>query len=149
MALAVVAVVAIIIGVSMGFVTKPPPPPSLFLPHPSAPNSAPTSQIEALLRPTLPLYMLDNLRDTSSPQYHAHESVTDVDKRPEMDAPGDDQLPFRLERIMQRFDLATLHHATGGENRWTNNTEWLNSTAHECQWFRCCCGSDCSETSRP
>lgn len=38
------------------------------------------------------------------------------------------------DRINQRFALATLFFATDG-HLWTNNTNWLNHTVHECNWY--------------
>lgn len=38
------------------------------------------------------------------------------------------------DRIQQRFALASLYYATGG-NKWFWDTNWLNGSMHECQWF--------------
>ena len=37
-------------------------------------------------------------------------------------------------RIQQRFALATLCHATGGEDTWLHTTHWLSNSIHECLW---------------
>ncbi|CAB9512851.1 Leucine Rich Repeat (Partial), partial [Seminavis robusta] len=39
-----------------------------------------------------------------------------------------------MNRIKQRFALATIYYATGG-NIWAHNDNWLNHTVHECEWF--------------
>jgi len=39
------------------------------------------------------------------------------------------------ETSLQRFALATLFHATGGENSWKESTKWLDHTGSECKWF--------------
>jgi hypothetical protein len=38
------------------------------------------------------------------------------------------------DRIQQRFVLASLYYATGGNN-WAVNTNWLNESVHECWWY--------------
>ncbi|CAB9506893.1 Leucine Rich Repeat [Seminavis robusta] len=38
------------------------------------------------------------------------------------------------DRIKQRFALATLYYATAG-NDWNNNTNWLNHSIPECEWY--------------
>ncbi|CAB9500028.1 Leucine Rich Repeat [Seminavis robusta] len=38
------------------------------------------------------------------------------------------------DRILQRYALATLYHATNGDE-WALNDYWLNHNVHECQWF--------------
>ncbi|CAB9501759.1 LRR receptor-like serine threonine-protein kinase [Seminavis robusta] len=46
-----------------------------------------------------------------------------------------ESLPFLSHhRIKQKFALAVLYFATGGEN-WLTSTNWLNHTVHECDWF--------------
>ncbi|CAB9499029.1 LRR receptor-like serine threonine-protein kinase [Seminavis robusta] len=46
-----------------------------------------------------------------------------------------ESLPFLShDRIKQKFALAVLYFATGGEN-WLTSTSWLNHTVHECDWF--------------
>jgi len=38
-------------------------------------------------------------------------------------------------RIQQRFALATLYYATGGEDSWLLKTNWLSHDVHECLWY--------------
>jgi len=42
-------------------------------------------------------------------------------------------LVYSQERLLQRFVLATLYHATGGP-KWTEHSNWLSYDLHECQW---------------
>jgi hypothetical protein len=134
--LVAVAVIAIIIGVSVGFVTKRPP-----LPTTPAPTPAPTSQLDALFLPTLPPYTLASLQNMSSPQSLAYEWATEVDQLPWIEAPFNESL--RLARMKQRFALATLFFATGGNQTWKRTEGWLNATVHECEWEGCCCYAAC------
>jgi hypothetical protein len=73
------------------------------------------------------------LSDTTSPQYRAMQWL----------AEDVEQNSFTLTehemRILQRGVLAILHYSTLGEEQWTNQTGWLNSTLSECEWF----GTEC------
>lgn len=40
------------------------------------------------------------------------------------------------QRLLQRFVLATLYYATGGEEYWYNKTNWLSYETHECDWYQ-------------
>ncbi|CAB9510720.1 leucine rich repeat [Seminavis robusta] len=45
------------------------------------------------------------------------------------------KLPFYEDsRIIQKFALATFYYATNGDH-WYTNTNWLNHSTHECEWF--------------
>jgi Leucine-rich repeat (LRR) protein len=134
---AVVVAIALIVGLSVGLTTK-----QSSLPTTPPPTPAPTSQLDELFRRNLPQYTVDSLGDASTPQSRAYEWVTEVDDVPRGDAQGDEEL--LVERMKQRFALATLYYATGGENSWTNKEGWLNATAHECSWSGCCCSTQCS-----
>jgi Leucine-rich repeat (LRR) protein len=126
---------AIIVGLSVGLTANRPQPTSA--PTTESPTLSPTSQVQGDFRPTLPPYTLDSLRNASSPQYAAYKWATEVDELPWAEAPGNESL--RLERMNQRFALATLFLATGGRTSWKNGTGWLNKSTHECSWF----GSGC------
>jgi len=39
-----------------------------------------------------------------------------------------------VDRIKQRFALATFRHATGGDNSWSQSARWLQCDVHECLW---------------
>jgi Leucine rich repeat len=45
-----------------------------------------------------------------------------------------------LQRLIHRFALATLYYSTGGNGTWRTETNWLESTEHECLWFGVECG---------
>jgi hypothetical protein len=126
------AVIAVIVGLSVGMTANRP----TLLTTPS-PTPSPTSQLDEQFRPTLPSHTLDSLRNTSSPQYLAYEWATEVDEISKKEA----QLSRQLERMKQRFALATLFFATGGERSWKIIDGWINATLHECQWFGCKCGT--------
>jgi hypothetical protein len=134
-ALLSLAVVAIIVGLSVGLTANRP----VLTPAPTteAPTLSPTSQLDQLFRPTLPPYTLESLRNRSSPQYLAYEWVTEVDEIPWIQAPNDE--PLRFARMKQRFALATLFFATGGARTWKKQRFWLNTSIHECRWSRCGC----------
>jgi Leucine-rich repeat (LRR) protein len=141
MTILALAVIAIIVGLSMGLtVNRPVPTPA---PTTEAPTLSPTSQLDEQFRPTLPQHTLDSLRNKSSPQYRAYEWVTKIDQVPLLEVPDEAKLELRLERMKQRFALASLFFSTGGSSRWKKNRWWLNSTSNECQWSGCCCGSIC------
>jgi Leucine-rich repeat (LRR) protein len=133
----VIVAIALIVGLSVGLTSKPAP----LTTTTSSPTGSPTSELEHLFRQELPQYTVDILVDTGTPQFRAYEWATEADAVPERDARGDEEL--LLERMKQRFALATLYYATGGENSWTNKEGWLNATAHECSWSGCCCGAQC------
>ncbi|CAB9498764.1 Leucine Rich Repeat [Seminavis robusta] len=93
-------------------------------PAPSPSTPAPTSAKGYLLS------LFDDgtqqaLEDPQSPQSRSYEWILeDLDNLPLY---SDDQ-------IKQKFALASLYFATGGDN-WRNNTNWLNHSVSECNWF--------------
>lgn len=69
-----------------------------------------------------------SLQDASSPQSKAFQWLL-------QDPHLQDYLqPASANRIRQRVALATLYHATKGEN-WTYNDGWMSYQEHECEWF--------------
>ncbi|CAB9511120.1 Leucine Rich Repeat [Seminavis robusta] len=45
-------------------------------------------------------------------------------------------LSYTNEYIVQKFALATLYYATGGDNNsWTSNDHWLDHSVNPCNWF--------------
>lgn len=97
------------------------------------PTASPSSQLDELFRPTLPSYTLESLKNASSPQYCAYQWETKVDQMPMREEP--DHTRRRLERMRQRFALATLFYATGGKRTWKERNRWLRPTEHESSWF--------------
>ncbi|CAB9501346.1 Leucine Rich Repeat [Seminavis robusta] len=64
--------------------------------------------------------------DHGSPQFKAYQWLME----------DSDNLPFyTIHRIKQKFALATVFYSTGGST-WDDNTNWLNHSVHECDWFR-------------
>jgi hypothetical protein len=50
---------------------------------------------------------------------------------------------FWTERLLQRYALATIYYATGGDaGRWTKTSLWL-TVSDECQWYS---SSDSADT---
>lgn len=93
----------------------------------SSPTQAPTlSPNDAALQALLPDYTVNEiLLNQDSPQAQAYQWMLSdpLFKR--------DNTHWRLS---QRFALATLFYAAGGEN-WTHNDNWLDYEKHECHWF--------------
>jgi Leucine-rich repeat (LRR) protein len=140
--LVALTVVVMLVGLSVGLTVNRPEstPGSQTDPPTDAPTTSPTSHLDALFRPTLPAYALESLENASSPQSIAYKWIMDEDQIHRSIA--DESL--RLERMKQRFALATLFYATGGESNWQNSSGWLNSTTNECYWYGCCCGANCT-----
>lgn len=93
----------------------------------SSPTQAPTTTQEALLAllPSNCTAQVD-LNNPDLPQTRAFEWLVDDQVA--------NSLP--LERIQQRFILATLFYATGGgEDLWISSQGWLDHDVHECDWF--------------
>ncbi|CAB9499058.1 LRR receptor-like serine threonine-protein kinase [Seminavis robusta] len=89
------------------------------------PSPAPTSYSEywlSLLPTTTVSTILEN---QDSPQSRAYDWLLD-------DIQSSPFLSY--DRIKQKFALVVLYFATGGDN-WLKNTNWLNHTVHECDWF--------------
>lgn len=74
---------------------------------------------------SLPSHTLEALGDPSSPQTYAYEWIL-IDL--EINSYNS------TSRLLQRFALATIYYATGGDD-WYDNSDWLNHSVHECFWF--------------
>jgi Leucine-rich repeat (LRR) protein len=107
------------------------------------PTSAPSSRLNALFLQALPLHTRESIDDTSSPQFNAFEWITGHINDLEIDQQDDGDSPW-LANLTQRFALATLYFATGGEISWNGTARWLDVNAHECTWLGCCCGTSCT-----
>ncbi|CAB9499025.1 LRR receptor-like serine threonine-protein kinase [Seminavis robusta] len=92
---------------------------------PTSPSQAPLSKNDSLVT-ILPETTASSIEhDPQSPQSKAFQwLLQDVHKLPSLS----------LDRIRQRFALATLFYALHG-NTWDNNTNWLDHSVHECDWF--------------
>jgi hypothetical protein len=75
---------------------------------------------------SLPSYAKESIHLLGSPQRLAYLWVTTADQFPQQVAPEDEAT--RLFRMMQRFALATLWHASDG-------VDSFDPTASECLWF--------------
>ncbi|CAB9521894.1 Leucine Rich Repeat [Seminavis robusta] len=94
--------------------------------HPSqAPTSAPSMSLEGRIEALLEEDTLLALEDPASPQSKAFEWLLDD---------SDKLWSYSDDRIKQKFALAALYYATNGEF-WAENSNWLNHSVHECEWF--------------
>jgi hypothetical protein len=143
-ALAVVVPVGIVVGGRSDNVIVVENPPSIAPTEtPSAmPSSSPTSNLFSqfldYLR-TLSTSPVGLGNDTSAPQYMAAKWLVDDDAY-------SDSLLMEDSKTLQRYALATLYYATGGDN-WKlcgkdsltcGDTVWLTAT-DECEWFNLEC----------
>ncbi|CAB9499041.1 Leucine Rich Repeat [Seminavis robusta] len=88
------------------------------------PSAAPSLSLEGTIKALLELETPSALEDLESPQFRAFEWLLE-----------DPNLPFYSDaRARQKFALASLYYATGGET-WLDNTSWLNHSIHECEWY--------------
>jgi hypothetical protein len=94
----------------------------------SEPTPVPTSpgdlDLDYFVRVALPEHSRESLRKENSPQSKAlawlkNNTVLET---------------YSLQRRLQRFSLATLFYATGGERRWEKKDGWL-SDEDECSWY--------------
>ncbi|CAB9522695.1 Leucine rich repeat N-terminal domain [Seminavis robusta] len=92
----------------------------------AVPSEAPTVSIANYYLSLLPDYSVRSVQDDpESPQAQAFEwLLEDVDSH---------NIVFEDWRIHQRFALASLYYATGGD-QWQQRDNWLNHTVHECAW---------------
>lgn len=88
-------------------------------------TQAPTSH-EGYLLSLLPRKTISAMEDPNSAQSRAFqwllEDLEENSLQPE-------------QQIKQRFALATIYMATGGD-LWVDNLHWLSHSIHECQWFQ-------------
>jgi hypothetical protein len=97
------------------------------------PSAAPTTFYSGVL----PLYTQQALDNPSSPQVKALCWLERDEGRNSLSALS----------ALQRFVLATLFYATGGE-RWDQAGEWLNYSQSECSWYAHEFHSVCDSTGR-
>lgn len=93
-----------------------------------APSPSPSITLLALVDQVLSSFPKEThvaLQDPNSPQAMAYAWLW-----------GDTESLFNrnANQIKQRFILATLYYSTSGDD-WVDNGNWLNHSAHECDWF--------------
>ncbi|CAB9522694.1 LRR receptor-like serine threonine-protein kinase [Seminavis robusta] len=92
----------------------------------AAPSMAPTVSVANYYLSLLPDYSVRAVQnDPESPQAQAFEWL--------LEDVGSHNIVFEDWRIHQRFALACLYYATGGD-QWRQRDNWMNHTVHECAW---------------
>jgi hypothetical protein len=89
-----------------------------------APSTASSFSFEILLAQSLPTNSQDAILVDDTREAQAFAWLQD----------DPDVSTFTNVEVLQRFALATLYYATGGEN-WRNNDGWLDYNVAECDWF--------------
>jgi hypothetical protein len=97
------------------------------------PSVAPTTFYNGVL----PLYTQQALDNSSSPQARSLFWLEHDDGRPSLS----------VLSALQRFVLATLFYATGGDH-WGQAEHWLNYSQSECSWYTTEIQSACSSDGR-
>ncbi|CAB9511121.1 STYKc [Seminavis robusta] len=118
-AILLIAIVVIVITVTVPGKDK-----SATMEPTVAPSEAPTT-FQASILSLFPDETIQSIMDVGSPQSRAWQWLLE-----------DIQLLsfYKDNRIIQKFALATLYYATGGD-QWANNTHWLDHSINECNWF--------------
>ncbi|CAB9511129.1 Leucine Rich Repeat [Seminavis robusta] len=97
-----------------------------------APSPAASTTLHGSILDLLPQCTVRSIEeDPESPQAQAFQWLWD-------DIEQGDYLYDSSEeegQMIQRFALATLYFATNGD-LWTTNSNWLNHSVHECDWFQ-------------
>lgn len=127
-----VILVVIVVSISVGFGVALDPKESTPLPVPTAapvstpaPSAAQTSFEEYALS-LLPGDTRQAIQgDTESPQARAFQWLLED---------STDNPTLEDHRVVQRFSLATLYFATGGE-KWLKQSNWLHHSTSECDWY--------------
>ena len=134
--LAIILVIVLIFTLRKGNGSDQEVPLSLTAAPTGAPSEAPTSVLNLLsqrLDAVLPVNTLQTIdNDPASSQAFAYEWILEDPIMLELGAPSSS--PTIAQRVRQRFALATLYLATNGD-QWSINTNWLNHSVHECDWF--------------
>ena len=101
--------------------------------------------LENLISTIGPLNSWEGFRNKSSPQFKAMEWILYkdpmkiVEKYSAQNSYSSTHYGSVRLHVIQRFVLASLFYATGGE-KWTNNSFWLSGT-NECDWSGIRCDS--------
>jgi len=102
-------------------VSEPPAVVASGAPHTQAPSS-----LQGHVLSLLPDKTLHSLDEEGSPQARAFDwLMEDMEHNP----------GYYEGQIQQRFAMASLYFATGGET-WNSNAHWLSHDVHECSWFQ-------------
>lgn len=87
----------------------------------NAPTASPTPYVLA----NLPEFSIQALQQENSSQWRAYRWVANDPLL----------LEYSNDRLLQRFALASIYYATGGDTDWNVNDNWLSYDQHECLWF--------------
>lgn len=137
-----VAIFALVVGLSVGLLSKPVPPEVVAATptdHPTVfPTQTPTTVLAQMLLTVLPNHTIEGLAEPDSYQSKAFQWATEQDL-----VSGREWSEARvLKRATHRFALAAMFFATGGEDNWNSNSSWLAVNLTECSWFGVACGGD-------
>jgi hypothetical protein len=89
----------------------------------TSPSTAPSFAFEVLLAQSQLTYLQEAILVEDTPEAQAFEWLEND--------PG--VSTCTNVEVLQRFTLATLYYATGGEN-WIDDTGWLDYNTAECDW---------------
>jgi hypothetical protein len=110
--------------------TFPPHPRPAPIPHPAptqqpllVPSTAPSYAFEQILAQSLPTESQDAILSEDTPEAQA---FTWLQQDPAVSN-------YTNLEVLQRYALATLYYATGGNN-WIDNQGWLDYNVAECAW---------------
>lgn len=128
------AVLAMLLGVTLGGRNKPSTPPNSVTPG-LPPTPAPTTEARIALQDLIASHALDGgvaLSDPLSPQFKALSWLE-----------SDANLDYPDWRKVQRHVLATFYYSTNGDD-WLERDGWLMEE-HECDWFSSAVDPPCDE----
>lgn len=98
-------------------------------PPSTAPSQAPTSTSFAIVAQAVEAAFGTVLNDTTTPQYRAAEWMAEEDQFPLINSPLDDP-----SRFAQRYAMSVFYYATGGDESWIRQANFLSPTLDLCSW---------------